>query len=167
MSEKKWYRVVDPLSPLFGCDVQGETYDAAHQLMVIRALRRVDIFVGDRPFQLVSPKTEKLGLGLIISTSQLDDSPMQESVIEIGNDRPFGLCTDESELTRRDGYTLRIARYEHATQVAFDDPTGKLLASKTFYGESPDAEPEQSDGVMALFESGEVDDLVYLLQRRN
>lgn len=157
---KKWYRVNDPLSPLCGCDVTGIEAISWEGWLSITALRRVDVFVGDRPFQLVAKEGEHLGL--LIDTAQLVDSPFQDDVMVVGRDRPHGICLDESEMTRADGVTLRVARYERATQIALEDPDDCLLATKTETGDFKDVWETQ---IIARFELGDdQDDLVYMLR---
>lgn len=158
-----WYRVMDPLSPLCGSDVRGYVVDTvfgADHGLVIQALRRVDVFTGDRPFQLVAGPDEDLGL--IVRTEQLQDSPLQDEVIELVTDRPHGRCLDEYELDRSDGVTLRVARFEQAVQVALDDAAGLLLASTTYSG---DRFQERFDSFEEHFRDGvDEDDLVLSLR---
>jgi hypothetical protein len=163
MEEEKWFRVTDPLSPLYGCDVRGWRSQAvfgADDALVVIALRRVDVFVGDRPFQLVAREGEDLGIA--VRADQLDESPLQDETIETGTDRPHGLCIDESEMSRNDGSTLRIARYERATQIAVEDNNGDLLATRT---ETADYRDVWEQGIIRLFETGvDVDEIAYALQ---
>lgn len=171
MSDSKWYRVVDPLNPLFGCDVRGHEADQSfpdgRSGLVVTAMRRVDIFVGDRPFQLVAPDEEDLGI--MIDDTHLEDAPIQDETVELQTDRPFGICLDESELTRKDGHTLRIARYERATQVALSDPQEELLGTRTFASDPSKVLDSSSDEarVLRYFEENcDPDEIVYLLKRR-
>ncbi len=129
--EKKWYRVIDPLNPLFGCDVRCRKSDLQVNAdrFVIEAMRRVDLLVGDRPFQLIAPEGEDLGL--TIKRTHVEESPLQEETIEIGTDRPFGLCLGEAEVSVPSGHAMRTAQYERVTQVALEDPEGRLLATAT------------------------------------
>lgn len=163
MEEMKWFRVVDPLSPLYGCDVRGWESEAAFgpdDALIVTAMRRVDVFVGNRPFQLVAKQGEDLGLA--VRTSQLDVSPVQDEIIETGTDRPHGLCLDESEMTRLDGVTLRVARYERATQIALEDPDGVLVATAT---ESGEARGAWETAIVDMFEHGDdQDDITYALR---
>lgn len=162
--EKKWYRVVDPLSPLYGCDVTGYRTawdsDTDETLMIaITAMRRVDVFVGDRPFQLVAKDGESLGLWIDVEC--LDDSPVQDETVETGTDRPHGICIDESEMERGDGVKLRVARYERATQIAVESPDGELRATKTATDELRSV---WEDLIVGKFQLGEdIDNLVVLL----
>lgn len=167
--ENKWWRVIDPLNPLYGCDVSGRRVawddETDETLMIsVRRMRRVDVFVGDRPFQLVAKEGESLGLW--IDVTHLEESPMQGDV-EIGHDKPYGTCLDESDLTRGDGCMLRIVRYEKAQQVALDSPSGQLLANKTF----GTADGSDSPGLRSLInkfsDEADVEDLVYDLKRRD
>lgn len=119
VEEKKWYRVTDPLSPLFGCDVRGWVSEAAigpDNALVVEAMRRIDVFVGDRPFQLVATPGENLGLA--VRTDQLEESPLQDDIIELTTDSPYGKCVDEEEATRADDLNLHVTTYERAIQVA-------------------------------------------------
>jgi hypothetical protein len=128
--------------------------------LIVIALRRVDVFVGDRPFQLVAREGEDLGIA--VRTDQLDESPLQDETIETGTDRPHGLCIDESEMSRDDGSTLRIARYERATQIAVEDSNGDLLATRT---ETADYRDVWEREITRLFETGvDVDEIAYALQ---
>lgn len=172
MVEGKWYRVTDPLNPLCGCDVKlggngitnvqmkdGVTQEVEHYNRVI-ALRRVDVFVGDRPFQLVAPEGEHLGV--MVDMRHVEISPLQDETVETGTDRPHGLCLDESEMTRKDGLTIRIARYEKATQIALEDGEGNLLATRTEIASFRDTWERQ---ILAMWETGqEQDDIVYALE---
>ncbi len=138
MSEekKKWYRVTDPLSPLHGCDVTGrQAVDAMHNrdLLLITGVRRVDVFVGDRPFQRIAGGTGDLGL--LIDAAQLEESLIQDEVVELSRDKPYGIFLNESNMTRNtDGHTLRIVQYERATQVALDDGENEMLGHSTILG---------------------------------
>lgn len=169
MNEKKWYRVIDPLSPLYGCDVSvkggivtylPDTMTPDRRFTTVTGLRRVDVFVGDRPFQLIAKDGEDLGL--LIDRTQLEDSPIQDEIVVTGTDRPFGLCLDESEMTREDGTCLRIARYEQAIQIAVTDSDGKLLATDTSSG------PERlvwEIQLIAMFERNDAaEDIAYCLR---
>lgn len=161
MSE--WFRVNDPLSPLHGCDVRGsEAVDENEEslgFLMIEALRRVDIFVGDRPHQLVAP--EDGNLGLMIDMNQLIESPIQDDIVELVTDRPFGKCVEEYQLDRADGVALRIARFEGAIQVALDDVGGRLVRSVVFSDVSREVEVE---ALVSDFRLGlEVDDLLVLM----
>jgi hypothetical protein len=160
----KWYRVVDPLSPLCGCDVRLGLFRLLAQGGVewgrVEAMRKVDVFVGDRPFQLVAKEGEDLGL--MINLDQLAESPFQADVMEIGRDRPHGICLDESEMTRADGVTLRVARYERAVQIALEDPDDCLLATAT---ETSAARSVWETKIIDMFERGDdQDDLCYALR---
>lgn len=163
MEEEKWFRVTDPLSPLYGCDVRGWRSQAvfgADDALVVTALRRVDVFVGDRPFQLIAPEGEDLGVA--VRTEQLQESPLQDETVETGTDRPHGLCLDESEMTRSDGSTLRIARYERATQIAVEDTNGDLLSTRT---ETADVRALWEQTIVDMFERGDdIDDIAYALE---
>lgn len=170
MEEKKWFRVIDPLSPLYGCDVllSGEkVYNVEwavggedEEFHRVIAMRRVDVFVGDRPFQLVAKEGQDLGL--LISNACFASSPVQDEIVEAGTDRPHGLCIDESEMTRQDGVTLRIARYERATQIAVEDADDCLMATHT---DSSDARESWERVIVDMFERGDdLEDIVYALR---
>ncbi len=166
----KWYRVVDPLSPLCGCDVRLGLFRmlgrGGSEWGRVEAMRKVDVFVGDRPFQLVAKDGEDLGL--MINMDQLDESPFQADVMEIGRDRPHGLCINESEMTRQDGVTLRIARYERATQIAIEDSEDCLLATSTEVVDPSDPDEVRNaweDAIVTMFERGDdPDDICYALR---
>lgn len=166
MSEKKWYRVSDTLNPLHGCDVTGREKNVGHsdgtmtEMFVITALRRVDIFVGDRPFQLVAKDGEYLGL--LVDKAHLVDSPFQDEIMEVGDDRPFGICLDESEMTREDGVMLRVARYEKAVQIALSGADGKLRATNT---QTDDLRYAWEQLIVGMFErNDDEDDIAYALR---
>lgn len=160
----KWFRVIDPLNPLYGCDVDGYVEDKAfgngRDGLIVTALRRVDVFIGDRPFQLVAKEHEDLGL--MVDLDSLRDSPLQDDVVELTTDRPFGLCIDDSKMERNDSISLHVVRYERATQIALLRD-GSKLASKTNAG---DDRTVWENTVINLFSDGaEADDLTYLLRR--
>lgn len=164
----KWFRVIDPLSPLYGCDIRlglglarvNPDDFSVKSFGVVVAMRRVDVFVGDRPFQLIAKEGEDLGL--MIDKSQLEDSPLQDETVETGTDRPHGLCIDESEMTRGDGVTLRVARYERAVQIAVEDSEGELRATNTAVGGTRDVWEKV---IVDMFEAGaDVDDITYALE---
>lgn len=131
---RKWYRVIDPLSPLYGCDVRGNyrnaTFGPEHGL-IIDGLRRIDILIGDRPFQLMAPAGEDIGL--IIRLSNLELSPLQDDVIELATDSPYGNCVSDVQISREDRAVLHVVSYERAYQVALlrngSNPT-KIVASR-------------------------------------
>ena len=165
MGEKRnsgWYRVVDPLNPLCGCDVRVPRVFIENDLKmaVVDAVRRVDIFVGDRPFQLFAPEGQSLGVW--VNVKHLAASPIQDEVVETGADRPYGICIDESEMTRADGVTLRVARYERATQVARENADGQLLSTATKTDELRNFWEEL---IVNMFSRGDdQDDITYALR---
>jgi hypothetical protein len=127
-----WYRVNDPLSPLSGCDVRGQelsAYDkdgmALGRFLVITAARRVDVFQGDRPFQRVAAVGQTLGL--LIDSSQLGASPIQDDVIELSTTSPYGRCVEERGHDRSDGLRLRVVEYELMAQVVLDDMASAMV----------------------------------------
>lgn len=165
--EKKWYRVIDPINPLFGCDVTGLIDEDTHPgYLQVTAMRRVDIFVGDRPFQLVGNDYE--GLGIMIDTDHLGESLLQDETVELTTERPFGRCIDESEMTRKDGVTLRIARYETHVQIALSDSEGSLLGTQTLWSGGPTGPmvvKHWEEKIVSMFERGDdQDDIVYALR---
>ncbi len=113
MSEARWYRVTDPLSPLCGCDVRGREH---LDYFLIDAVRRIDIFVGDRPFQRVAPTGQDLGL--MIRSIQLIESPLQDDIVELATDTPYGKFVWENEFTRPDGASLHVVEFERKRQIA-------------------------------------------------
>ncbi len=128
MGEVKWYRVIDPLSPLYGCDVRGYSAECVFgpdDGLVIKAMRRVDIFVGDRPFQLIAPQGETLGL--VIDSRQLEPSPLQDETVELATDLPYGEFLEEVEDERGDRLRLHSVAYENAYQVALTSPEGVIV----------------------------------------
>ncbi len=166
MVEKaKWYRVIDPLNPLYGCDVKGVESFSAEGWLVVGAMRRVDVFVGDRPFQLVDPNG---CLGVLVDIDHLSLSPIQDEVMETATDRPYGLCLNESEMTRGDGVTLRVARYENSTQIAVSGGDGKLLATQTIWTGGPTGQQTSKwweEKIVSMFEHGDdQDDIAYALR---
>lgn len=165
----KWYRVVDPLSPLYGCDVRG--YDAECSFgpddgLVIQAMRRVDIFVGDRPFQLVAPEGETLGL--MILSSQLEPSPIQDEVVELSTELPYGEFLEEVEDGPRGDETearLTCVAYEERYQIALKwrDPASETINvfSRTILNLNDDV-----IRIRGAFERGDdVDDIRYMIER--
>ncbi len=154
----KWFRVTDPLSPLFGCDVQTWSV-GLHDWPLVVALRRVDIFVGDRPFQLVAKSGEDLGLQ--INPDILTESPMQDDIVELGTDMPYGKVLVELEKTRADGLTLNFVTYERAGQVSIIS-TGKVAAKKTYFG----FDTSRSSEIELAFDDGDnIEDLKYMIER--
>lgn len=126
-----WYRVNDPLNPLCGSDVLtgevGRIEGGSRKFWEVIAIRRVDVFVGDRPYQLVAPAGGSLGI--MVASDGLVESPIQDEVVEIATDRPYGKCVEERDLDRSDGVRLRVVEYEQMGQVALDDADGTLAAS--------------------------------------
>lgn len=159
MSE--WFRVNDQLSPLHGCDVRGseavDEDDESLGFLMIEALRRVDVFVGDRPHQLVAP--EGGNLGLMIAIDQLEESPIQDDVVELVTDRPHGRCIEEYQLDRSDAVAMRVASFESAHQVAVDD-NGELVFTTVITGLDRDAKLEELTN--AFRNGAELDDLLAL-----
>jgi len=160
-----WYRVNDPLSPLSGCDVRGRLANfeeaawenlSAGSFLIIDAVRRVDVFQGDRPYQRVAADGQNLGL--LIAESQLVESPIQDDVVEIATDRPYGAVVEERDHDRSDGLALRVVEYESMAQVALDDTSsGTVLGSATVSLDNVRLIEEQFVG------GGEVDEMLSLL----
>jgi hypothetical protein len=129
-----WFRVIDPLSPLFGCDVKLG-FSRMLNFTSIIAMRRIDVFVGDRPFQLIAPENETLGL--FIDVNQLEASPFQNETMEMSTSIPYGACIQEYETARTESdeseTVLHIVYYDNATQVALKDGSG-VLSKNTFFG---------------------------------
>lgn len=129
-----WYRVNDALNPLCGADVL--TGDVGHiegghrRFYEVLAVRRVDVFVGDRPYQLVAPQGQSLGI--MVAGDNLTESPIQDEIVEIATDRPYGAVVEERDHDRSDSLKLRAVEYELMGQVALDDTdAGVVLASAT------------------------------------
>lgn len=167
METIKWYRVIDPLSPLYGCDVTGyDAADGAYEIpketyLNLTGMRRVDIFVGDRPFQLMAPKNENLGLMVLFQ--QLEKSPLQDEIVELATDLPYGEFLEEVELSRKDDCTLHLVAYENLYQIALLVPSGRpgtpLLGGKSARVVSIsrviDCTPETIQAVREVFERGD------------
>lgn len=149
----KWYRVVDPLNPLYGCDVRCiiEPDMDTTGYSTINAMRRVDIFVGDRPFQLIAQPGKDLGL--MVFRDHLEESPVQDEIVELGTDYPYGKCQGEMNLTRGDDLAVNVAKYESTNQVALLKG-GKLLKSVMLGF-------VRADNLAEMFEDGRsVDDIL-------
>lgn len=157
-----WHRVIDPLNPLFGCDVlldwNAATTSKSQVWFSVRGMRRIDVFVGDRPFQLIAPPGENLGI--TINPEHLEESPLQDDIVELSTDRPFGLCLSEASVLRSDGCCFRIATFERMSQVAVDGPDGALLASATCTQEAADS------WLTKFANGGDIDELVAAIKRR-
>ena len=166
-SSVKWWRVVDPLNPLCGCDVKGWDSEAVFgpdDALAVTALRRLDVLVGDRPFQLVAAEGEHLGVAVL--REHLEPSPVQDDRIEIGYDNPHGRCLSEVSIPGPDGDELRVARYERAIQVAYGEMEGELYATATIRGSDRDT---RLSNVIAAFSDGtvDVDDLKQMICRED
>jgi len=138
-----------------GIEVSGERL-GARSFLRVTSVRRVDVFQGDRPYQRVA--AEGQDLGILIDMAQLVASPIQDDVVEIATDRPYGRCIEERTIDRDDDTRLRIVQYETMAQLALDDlSTGLVLVSKTVTLEVMSAiEDEFSNGL-------EVDEMQYLI----
>lgn len=162
MSSVKWWRVVDPLNPLNGCDVrigrdEDETYFriatfdddvGGHAVFAsVTAIRRLDVLVGNRPFQLVNPEGD---LGILVDKTHLEESPIQDDIVEIEYDRPHGKCLSEEVISTGDGDELRVVDYENAIQIAYGEHEGELYATCTLRGED---RGDRYQRILAMFKS--------------
>lgn len=111
-----WFRVNEPLSPLHGCDVKGQFRDDLKTELLICAVRRVDIFMGDRPFQLVA--AEGSDLGLWIRANQLEPSRIQDEIVELSTTAPYGKFIKEQTISGKDQANLTVVEYEDGFQIA-------------------------------------------------
>ncbi len=155
----KWHRVTDPLSPLFGCDVKCFMVRVPHGYASIVALRRVDIFVGDRPFQLVAPPGETLGL--MIDEIQLGDCQLQDETFELATDTPYGKFVNEEENYRDDGCSINVAWFTNATQVAIKNIDGQVVATRTFRNDSHIS--DANNILVSFVANDEIDDLKFTM----
>lgn len=153
MSSVKWWRVVDPLNPLSGCDVMlgNDTSLGGSNFHPVVGLRRLDVLVGDRPFQLRAGEGQDLGV--CVDGDHLVESPVQDDLIEIGYDLPHGRCIGE-QVFSIDDTELRIADYEKATQVAYGEHDGELYATCTLKG---DDRGDRLAKLLAFYESEDFD----------
>lgn len=172
MSEVKWFRVIDPLSPLYGCDVRGfkkpvgNNQMSTQDFMAIEAMRRVDVFVGDRPFQLVAPEGETLGL--LIYWGHLEPSPLQDDIVELSTELPYGEFLEEVEDGPRGdetGARLTCVAYEERYQIALkwrDEAGGTInVFSRTIQNSHDDVVR-----IREAFNRGDdVDDIRYMIER--
>jgi hypothetical protein len=172
MSDVNWFRVIDPLSPLYGCDVRGyDAKDGPYDLprrtyLNVTGMRRVDIFVGDRPFQLMAPKNENLGLMVLFQ--QLEPSPLQDDIIELSTELPYGKFLEEIEDGPRGDETeamLTCVAYEKRYQVALK---WRDVGSETINVFSRTIQ-NHNDDVMRIreaFDRGDdIDDVRYMIER--
>lgn len=154
-----WYRVNDPLSPLSGCDVMGDEVPGlagVFRAILVTAVRRVDVFAGDRPYQRVAAGGGHLGL--MLDMAQLVPSPIQDDVVEIATDRPYGAVVEERDHDRSDGLRLRVVEYELLAQLALDDTaTNSVLTSATVSLEAS-AQIEE-----AFIEGNELDEVQFMM----
>lgn len=158
-----WYRVMDPLNPLCGADVLIED-EGDNGFCVVTALRRLDVLMGNRTFQLRVPEGQHLGISVL--AEHLVESPIQDDVIEIAYDYPNGKCLSEATLDTGDTDELRIARYERAIQVAYGEREGELAATCTLRG---DDREERLKTIIGLFEDSnfDFDNLIAAMRREN
>jgi hypothetical protein len=135
-------------------------------MLIILAMRRVDVFVGDRPFQLIAPEGETLGL--LIMQDRLEPSPLQDDIVELSTDLPYGEFLEEVEDGPRGdetGARLTCVAYEERYQIALkwrDVTSGMInVFSRTI---------QNTDGdvvrVREAFNRGDdVDDVRYMIER--
>lgn len=160
MSSVKWWRVIDPLNPLCGCDVMIEDLTHEAGFFAVKGLRRMDVLMGDRPFQLINKDGN---VGVMVNFEHLVPSPIQDDVVEIGYDYPNGKCLDE-ELLCVEEVELRIVRYENAIQVAYGEQEGELYASCMLRGDDRET---RLDAIIAEFQSDRdnYDEIVATIKR--
>jgi hypothetical protein len=136
----QWYRVIDPQSPLFGCEVRGWISEAAigaDNALVVEAMRRLDMIVGDRPFQMIAAAGDNLGLA--IRADQLEVSAVQEDIVEMSRESPYGKFVDEWRYDNdRSGYELQLVRYEGALQAVLRSEDGIVAKNTWISSESQD-----------------------------
>ncbi len=102
--KKKWFRVTDPLNPLCGCDVRIQDFGSfteAKDWWTVEAMRRVDVFIGDRPFQLIAREGENLGL--MVDARHLVESPLQATSVGVVRSPASTVATVASHTRRADG----------------------------------------------------------------
>lgn len=141
-----WYRVVDRAHPLWGLEVCGDldnddpvTDGCDEPLLHVLAVRRLDVFVGDRAFQIPRVK------GMYLSLEILELSPVQDDVIELDTSSPYGKCLVEGTLAPQKGFLLTYALYERAVTVSLTtddliDRDRRKMASETFMGRYVEAQ---------------------------
>lgn len=131
-----WKRINDPLSPLFGADVRGleikveENYYThnSDKWFLVTHLRRLDLIVGNKPFQLSGGDDGHIGM--IISCDFLIDSPVNEDTIEFDSLPPYGKFLGERLEKRLDGLRLESARFENSVQASLF--SGDLFIKRMF-----------------------------------
>lgn len=148
-----WYRVVDRAHPLWGLEVCGDLNNqevvldgSDDALLDVKSVRRLEVFVGDRPMQISRVR------GMWLSMDILEESPIQEDVqLEVGP--PYGKCLEEDSMEigsilRTDGLgtnavKVTVALYERAATVAvvecksFSAENVRVLVSDTCIGTFP------------------------------
>lgn len=132
-----WYRVVEATNPLSGCDVlcDEEMFSKSYYCPVY-GVRRIDVFVGDRPFQMVSADPS-VDMGIAIHAGHMKLSSIQHRSITLSTDRPNGLCILEKEW--EDGKRIvRYAEYENGrSQVSVSIDGSTTVEWKGFVKKTP------------------------------
>lgn len=158
LDEKKWYRVCEPLNPLNGCDVKIR--DDGTGLVCLCALRRVDVFVGDRPYQL------RGDLGIWIREEHLKESPIQDDIMEMATDNPYGPFVGESR-SYDNPLEMHIARYQSAIVVSLRDLEGpddaRLICSRTMIGAPAELDAKVKE-LKAAFDEHTNDKLIWTIE---
>lgn len=151
MAEKKWMRVSDPISPLDGCDVLvTDEQVGEHPWRMVYGLRRIDVFVGNRPFQLIAE--DKGNIGVMVNPLTLTDSPLGDDVVEMSTTTPHGKFVSE-DLYRgpEDGPSMMVVRFSRAYQVALLDVESRLMATNTWYSDVDEELMEIEMDLVGLF----------------
>lgn len=168
MEEQKWWRVVAPDNILFGADVRGNVIPADDGCEVatlfVRAIRRVDMIVGDRPFQV-----QNLGTGIMIEVNMdnLELSPVQDEVVEISRKSPHGEFQHETTETNGNRH-LTIVWYEDAIQIAVTEERGYTeltLATNTWMTSDSTERLHITEFATSLFREGAIDELIASIKR--
>lgn len=168
MEEQKWWRVVAPDNILFGADVRGNVIPADDGCEVatlfVRAIRRVDMIVGDRPFQV-----QNLGTGIMIEVNMdnLELSPVQDEVVEISRKTPYGSFVAETGETNGNKHLTKVW-YENAVQIAVTEERGhteETLATNTWMTSDPTERRQITEFATDLFKQGAFDELIASIKR--
>lgn len=146
-----WYRLIDRAHPLWGLEVCGRLVlgnlyrrgtdlledEENFEAIEVTAVRRLDVFVGDKVLQVPEVR------GMYLSCKLLERSPVQEDV-ELSFDSPYGKCLVESSRLVEDGRVtfieLNYVIYEQAVTVVLlrkyraGNRDNDVLASETFRG---------------------------------
>lgn len=154
----RWYRVQGNIgNPLNGCDVQvyDDPSDSAGIPLLVLALRRIDMIIGDRPYQLRDPD----GLGVYIDRYSLVDSPIQDDVVEIATDSPYGKFIDSNIFPLGKDGLITMARYERAVQATYNPVDGDPK-NRTYYGAKGELDQIEMS-LMKMHEDGQTEELIY------